>query len=107
MKFLLDMPVSPRIVEWLNGRGHDAVHASAVGLDRAADRVRRRCEMRPGPPRRKSKWSYRLLAIASLAIDGFVLWVMWGHPTFFLLVVLVVPFVVLALLLLAGALPGV
>jgi len=28
MKFLLDMPVSPRIVEWLNGRGHDAVHAS-------------------------------------------------------------------------------
>ena len=38
MKFLLDMPVSPRIVEWLNGRGHDAIHASAIGLDRAADR---------------------------------------------------------------------
>ena len=63
--------------------------------------------MRTGSPGHESKWWHRLLAIASLAIDGFVLWVMWGHPTFFLFLVLVVPFVVLALLLLAGALPGV
>ncbi|MBP1777589.1 MAG: hypothetical protein H6Q86_3599 [candidate division NC10 bacterium] len=37
MRFLIDMPLSPGLVIWLAARGHDAVHASAVGLLRAAD----------------------------------------------------------------------
>ena len=37
MKFLVDMPLSPALADWLVARGHDAVHASAMGLDRAAD----------------------------------------------------------------------
>ncbi len=32
MKFLVDMPVSPEIVRWLTENGHDAVHASEIGL---------------------------------------------------------------------------
>ena len=37
MKFLVDMPVSPRIAEWLRKIGHDAVHAWEIGLERATD----------------------------------------------------------------------
>ena len=37
MKFLIDMPVSPLLVGWLQGEGHDAVHAAYVGLSRASD----------------------------------------------------------------------
>jgi len=37
MKFLVDMPVSPRVAAWLNNRGHDAVHASSLGLECASD----------------------------------------------------------------------
>jgi predicted nuclease of predicted toxin-antitoxin system len=37
MKFLIDMPLSPELANWLNQQGHDAVHASKVGLDRASD----------------------------------------------------------------------
>jgi len=33
------MPVSPRLAAWLAERGHDAVHVSAVGLERASDRA--------------------------------------------------------------------
>lgn len=32
MKFLVDMPVTPRAVAHLEGKGHAAVHASGVGL---------------------------------------------------------------------------
>ena len=39
MRFLVDMPLSPELAVWLNQRGHDAVHALEVGLDRAPDRV--------------------------------------------------------------------
>ena len=38
MKFLIDMPVTPDAVPWLRGAGHEAVHASAVGLAHASDR---------------------------------------------------------------------
>jgi predicted nuclease of predicted toxin-antitoxin system len=38
MRFLIDMPVSPRVAAWLVEQGHDAVHAMAVGLGRASDR---------------------------------------------------------------------
>ena len=37
MRFLLDMPVSPRLVAWLEQRGHEAVHASTRGLERSSD----------------------------------------------------------------------
>ena len=32
MKFLVDMPVTPQAVAHLGAKGHDAVHASAIGL---------------------------------------------------------------------------
>lgn len=38
MSFLVDMPVSPEVAQWLNKKGYDAVHASQVGLDRAKDK---------------------------------------------------------------------
>ncbi len=34
---MVDMPVSPRIAEWLREEGHDAIHAWEVGLERATD----------------------------------------------------------------------
>lgn len=37
MKFLVDMPLSPALALWLVQQGHDAVHASQVGFDRASD----------------------------------------------------------------------
>jgi predicted nuclease of predicted toxin-antitoxin system len=37
VKFLVDMPLPPALAHWLATQGHDAVHASAVGLDRSAD----------------------------------------------------------------------
>jgi hypothetical protein len=37
VKFLVDMPLPPALAQWLTTQGHDAVHASAVGLDRSAD----------------------------------------------------------------------
>ena len=37
MKFLIDMPLSPVLSRWLTETGHDAVHASAIGLHAASD----------------------------------------------------------------------
>jgi predicted nuclease of predicted toxin-antitoxin system len=31
------MPLSPALARWLQGKGHDAVHAASLGLDRAPD----------------------------------------------------------------------
>ena len=31
------MPLPPALAQWLATQGHDAVHASAIGLDRSAD----------------------------------------------------------------------
>ena len=39
MKFLIDMPLSPDLAYWLNQQGHDAVHASNIGLYNADDVV--------------------------------------------------------------------
>lgn len=33
------MPLSPALADWLTADGHDAVHAAALGLHRAADEV--------------------------------------------------------------------
>ena len=38
MKFLIDMPLSPGLAVWLVSVGHDAVHASDIGMFRAPDR---------------------------------------------------------------------
>lgn len=37
MRFLVDMPLSPRLAAWLKENGHDADHASGVGLHKAKD----------------------------------------------------------------------
>jgi len=37
VKFLVDMPISPDAARWLIEKGHDATHASDVGLDRGPD----------------------------------------------------------------------
>lgn len=39
MRFLVDMPVSPRTADWLIARGHDAIHAFHAGLESAPDRA--------------------------------------------------------------------
>ncbi len=39
MKFLVDMPVTPQAVEFLSARGHEAVHAFAIGLGTSPDEV--------------------------------------------------------------------
>jgi hypothetical protein len=37
LKFLVDMPVTPQVVAYLEAAGHGAVHASSVGLALASD----------------------------------------------------------------------
>jgi predicted nuclease of predicted toxin-antitoxin system len=37
VKFLVDMPLSPTLSRWLTELGHDAVHASEIGLHAASD----------------------------------------------------------------------
>jgi predicted nuclease of predicted toxin-antitoxin system len=37
MRFLIDMPLSAELVDWLLQRGHEAVHAMQIGLDRVSD----------------------------------------------------------------------
>ena len=37
MKFLVDMPVTPQAVPHLEGKGHEAAHASSVGLSTEPD----------------------------------------------------------------------
>ena len=37
MRFLVDIPVTPQAVAHLEAKGHDAVHASAVGLGARPD----------------------------------------------------------------------
>jgi predicted nuclease of predicted toxin-antitoxin system len=39
MRFLIDMPLSPELADWLVRHGHDAIHALSAGLDRAPDEV--------------------------------------------------------------------
>jgi len=37
VKFLSDMPLSPLLADWLKARGHDAVHAIHLAMDRSPD----------------------------------------------------------------------
>ncbi len=38
IKFLIDMPLSPGLADWLIQQGYDAVQASEIGLQRAPDK---------------------------------------------------------------------
>ncbi len=38
IKFLIDMPLSPGLADWLIQQGYDAVHASGIELHRAPDK---------------------------------------------------------------------
>jgi predicted nuclease of predicted toxin-antitoxin system len=37
VKFLVDMPLSSGLARWLIDQGHDAVHASEIGMERVSD----------------------------------------------------------------------
>ena len=37
MNFLIDMPVSPSLAEWLRTQGHQATHLSQIGMASASD----------------------------------------------------------------------
>jgi predicted nuclease of predicted toxin-antitoxin system len=37
MRFLVDMPVSPSLLQLLRARGHEGVHAHEIGHGRASD----------------------------------------------------------------------
>jgi predicted nuclease of predicted toxin-antitoxin system len=37
VKFLVDMPLSPRLAEWLRAEGHEAIHAWDAGMSQATD----------------------------------------------------------------------
>ena len=37
MKFLVDMPLSPDLAQWLRAEGHDAVHANELSMYRRPD----------------------------------------------------------------------
>ena len=37
MKFLVDMPLSPELAQWLRTEGHDAVHANELSMNRSPD----------------------------------------------------------------------
>ena len=37
MKFLVDMPLSPDLAQWLRAEGHDAVHAAELSMSQSPD----------------------------------------------------------------------
>ena len=37
MKFIIDMPLSPFLADWLKTKGHDAVHVTHLAMDRSPD----------------------------------------------------------------------
>jgi predicted nuclease of predicted toxin-antitoxin system len=37
VKFLVDMPLSPEMAAWLRAEGHEALHASGVGMSQSPD----------------------------------------------------------------------
>lgn len=74
MRFLIDMPLSPRLVVWLAGQGHDAVHALDVGLDRASDAVIVRYAQDEGQVVVTADLDYpRLLALTKAGGPGVIL----------------------------------
>jgi predicted nuclease of predicted toxin-antitoxin system len=74
MKFLVDMPLSPLLVEWLKEDGHDVVHASYIGLSQAPDEVIIQSALREDRIVLTADLDYaRLLALADSEIPGIIL----------------------------------
>ena len=74
MKFLVDMPLPPGLAYWLATRGHDAVHASTSGMDRAADTEILGCARQDGRTVITADLDYpRLLALAGAAGPSLIL----------------------------------
>ncbi len=74
MKFLIDMPLSPALVEWLEQRGHEAVHAAHIGLDRAPDRELLRLARREDRVITTADLDFpRMLALTGAAGPGLIL----------------------------------
>jgi predicted nuclease of predicted toxin-antitoxin system len=74
VKFLIDMPLSPALAQWLAARGYDAVHAAALGLDRATDPEIMACATRDVRTVITADLDYpRLLALAGAAGPSLIL----------------------------------
>lgn len=75
MRFLLDMLVSPLTAKWLTERGHDAVHALTLGLERAREREVLKRAANEGRDVVTVDTDFpRLLALSGEAIPGVILW---------------------------------
>lgn len=74
MKFLIDMPLSPALAQWLVGRGHEAVHASTIGMARSSDSDLIEFARREGRTLVTADLDYpRLLALAGSAEPSVIL----------------------------------
>jgi predicted nuclease of predicted toxin-antitoxin system len=74
VKFLVGMPLPPALARWLVNGGHDAVHASALGLDRAADGEILACAARDARTVVTADLDYpRLLALAGAGGPSLIL----------------------------------
>ncbi|MBN1343246.1 MAG: DUF5615 family PIN-like protein [Phycisphaerae bacterium] len=74
MRFLIDMPLSPALAQWLIQQGHDAVHAADLGLDTAEDRKIIERGLKDGRVILTADLDYpRLLALSQRAGPGLIL----------------------------------
>ena len=74
MKFLVDMPLSPTLARWLRANGHDAVHASDLGMSRSPDREITERAMTDGRTVVTADLDYpRLLALAGATGPSLIL----------------------------------
>ena len=74
MKFLVDMPLSPVLVQWLEKQGHDAIHAGAIGMDRATDTAMMERAANEGRTVVTADLDYpRLLALSGAAAPSLIL----------------------------------
>jgi predicted nuclease of predicted toxin-antitoxin system len=74
MKFLVDMPLSPGMASWLAELGHDATHASTLGLSSAGDATLMELARREGRVMITADLDYpRLLALTEAAGPGLIL----------------------------------
>ncbi len=74
MKFLLDMPVSPSLLDILRAHGHEGIHAHQIGQDHALDTERLDIARREDQVIITADLDFpRLLALSSEAGPGIVL----------------------------------
>jgi len=74
MRFLIDMPLSPSLAEWLREKGHNAMHAEESGLDWAIDEMVLDGSRREGRVVITADLDYpRLLTLARVLEPGLIL----------------------------------